>query len=234
MSPTLGIASFAVGAATALLLMALAIAPFLTPQWVAFEQDRADAAAWTGFTPADLRSATDAILADLVLGPPDFDVAVNGAPVLSEAERSHMRDVRLVFAGFYAAATVGLVVVIAGGVAARASRSWTRIRFWRAVRGGAVVTAAGIAVAGVIAAVAFDAAFEVFHRLFFAAGTYNFDPRTARLVQLFPDAFWSETSIAVGAVIFALGIATIVVATRRLRSAADSGIVAGALSPVAR
>ena len=234
MSPTLGIASFAVGAATALLLMALAIAPFLTPQWVAFEQDRADAAAWTGYTPADLRSATDAILADLVLGPPDFDVAVNGAPVLSEAERSHMRDVRGVFAGFYAAATVGLVVVIAGRVAARASRSWTRIRFWRAVRGGAAVTAAGIAVAGVVAAVAFDAAFEVFHRLFFAAGTYNFDPRTARLVQLFPDAFWSETSIAVGAVIFALGIATIAVATRRLRSAADSGIVAGALSPVAR
>ena len=232
MRPTLGIASFAVGAATTLLLMALASAPFLTPQWVAFEQGRADAAAWTGFAPAELRSATDAILADLVLGPPDFDVAVNGVPVLSEAERSHMRDVRGVFAGFYAAATIGLAVIIAGRMAARGSSSWTRNRFWRAVRRGAAVTAAGIAVAGVVAAVAFDAAFEVFHRLFFAAGTYNFDPRTARLVQLFPDAFWSETSIAVGAVIFALGIATIAVATRRLRSAADSVTVAGALRPV--
>ena len=44
-------------------------------------------------------TATDAILADLVVGPPDFDVAVAGTPVLIERERAHMRDVRGVFAG---------------------------------------------------------------------------------------------------------------------------------------
>ncbi len=240
MRPTPGIATVAVGAATALLLMAVAIAPFLSPQWVAFEQGRADAAAWTGFAAADLRFATDAILADLVMGPPDFDVVVNGTPVLSEAERSHMQDVRGVFAGFFAAAAVGLMVIIAAYLAARASGSWTRARFWRAVRGGAAVTAAAIAVAGLVAAVAFDAAFEVFHRLFFAAGTYSFDPRTDRLVQLFPDAFWSETSIAVGGVIFVAGIVTFVFASRRLGSAGTAGAAgaagagAGALTPVAR
>ena len=64
------------------------------PVWVAFEQGRAEATAWTGFSEPELRTATDAILADLVFGPPDFDVAVAGQPVLIERERGHMRDVR--------------------------------------------------------------------------------------------------------------------------------------------
>ena len=63
-------------------------------------------------------------------------------------------------------------------------------------------------VLGVVSLVAFDALFEVFHRIFFAGGTYLFDPRTERLVQLFPDQFWSETSIVLGIVL--LGLAAIV------------------------
>jgi integral membrane protein (TIGR01906 family) len=69
-------------------------------------------------------------------------------------------------------------------------------------------------------AVAFDAAFEVFHRLFFAGGTYLFDPRTDRLVQLFPETFWSETATAVGAVILVLALGTAWFAGRRLRTIA--------------
>jgi integral membrane protein (TIGR01906 family) len=64
--------------------------------------------------------------------------------------------------------------------------------------------AVGVVVGGLIAFFAFDAAFELFHRLFFAGGSYSFNPATDRLVQLFPDAFWSETTIAVGAVILIL------------------------------
>ena len=49
--------------------------------------------------------------------------------------------------------------------------------------------------------VAFDQAFEVFHELFFAGGTYTFDPSTDRLVQLFPIQFWEETTLALGVVL---------------------------------
>src|SRR4029077_14596286 len=90
------------------------------------------------------------------------------------------------------------VLGVAAWLAARRSMAWRRVRFWRAVRRGALLMSAVTAVAGLVAIVAFDAAFELFHRLFFAAGTYDFDPRTYRLTQLFPDAFWSETSIVVG------------------------------------
>ncbi len=99
-----GAANTLIGLATALAIVAVTLPLFLNPVWVAFEQGRAQATAWTGFTEPELRAATDAILADLVFGPPDFDVAVNGAPVLNERERGHMRDVRGVFIGFFAVA----------------------------------------------------------------------------------------------------------------------------------
>jgi integral membrane protein (TIGR01906 family) len=192
------------GVATALVVVALAILPFLNPLWVGFEQGRAQSAAWTGFSPDVLSRVTDQILADLVIGPPTFDVTANGAPVLDERERAHMRDVRNVFASFFLAAIVGAAVLAVAfllslGIRARA-RLWRRLA--RAGRVIAVVTVVG----GALGLLFFDAAFEVFHRLFFAAGTYNFDPGTERLVQLFPDQFWIESTIAVGVVVVALGL----------------------------
>ena len=77
----------------------------------------------------------------------------------------------------------------------------------------------GVIVAGAIAAVAFDAVFEIFHRLFFPGGTYTFDPSTDRLVQLFPFDFWSETTIVLGVVIIALALIVWAIARRLARRA---------------
>ncbi len=213
-----GLLSVAVALAAGLFILAVAISPFLTPTWVAFEQDRADAAGWTGYDPDELRTATDSILSDLVLGPPNFAVTVRGTPVLTAGEREHMRDVRGVFTAFYLTAAGALVILLVMRLVARGTGSWSRARFLGSVRAGAVGLAIVIVAAGAIAAVAFDAAFEVFHRLFFAAGTYNFDPQTYRLVQLFPDVFWSETTMAVGGLTLFLSLVVVLVATRRLRA----------------
>jgi integral membrane protein (TIGR01906 family) len=215
LSPAERLAGILTAIATAVVITAVAIVPFLSPAWVAFEQDRAEATAWTGYTTAELRAATDAILADLVVGPPDFDAAVRGEPVLTERERSHMRDVRGVFGGFAALALVSAGGLVAAYVLAR--RLGHPERAWHAIRNGARGLAIGVVVAGVIALVAFDAAFEVFHRLFFSGGSYMFDPGTERLVQLFPFAFWSETSMAVGAVILVISLGVAFTAGRRLR-----------------
>jgi integral membrane protein (TIGR01906 family) len=215
-TPLSRIADVWIGLATALALVALTIPLFLNPLWVAFEQGRAQATAWTGYSETELRTATDAILGDLVVGPPDFDVEVAGEPVLNERERAHMRDVRGVFIGFFA------VTILAAAVAAVvATRRHGELRraTWRAVRGGAVGLVAGLALAGVVAVAAFAALFETFHRLFFAGGSYTFDPRTERLVQLFPFTFWQETAIAVGVVSAVLAILVAAVATRRLSRA---------------
>ena len=219
-SPGSRIGTVAVALSSALVIVALAILPFLSPPWVAFEQGRTGAAALTGFSDAEVQHASNAILADLVLGPPDFDVELNGVAVLTEPERAHMRDVRGVFAAFYAVAGLGVLILAAAFWLARrrGASSWTGRAAWRGVRLGGLGLAVGIAVAGVIAVVAFDAAFSIFHQLFFSGGNYLFDPRTSRLVQLFPDAFWFETSVVVGGVILVLALATTWLAGRRLRA----------------
>jgi integral membrane protein (TIGR01906 family) len=217
-----------VAIATAIVILAASVAPFLSPAWVGFEQGRADASAWTGYGDADLHAVTNSILGDLVLGSGDFGVTLNGSPVLNDRERSHMRDVRGVFAGFGILALVSL-----GGLALAARRgrgAEARRRLWGAIRGGAQGLAVAVAVAAGVSLVAFDAAFELFHRLFFAQGTFDFDPRTDRLVQLFPDAFWSETTIAVGAVAIAAALAVRWIAGRRAAALAE----AGSPAPVAR
>ena len=208
-----GVGSVVVALAVALVIVAASIAPFLNPSWVSFEQDRAQAADWTGYTPAHLRTATNAILSDLVVGPATFDVVVDGQPVLNERERGHMADVRAVFSGFAIAAILALLVVLIGWRIARRRAPDT---FWRAIRGGVAVLVAGVILVGAVGLFAFDLAFDVFHRLFFAGGTYTFDPRTDRLVQLFPERFWLETSLAVGVVILVVSAVAWWVAGRRL------------------
>jgi hypothetical protein len=73
--------------------------------------------------------------------------------------------------------------------------------------------------------------------LFFPGGSYTFDPRTDRLVQLFPFDFWSETTIVLGGLIIVLALIISVAARRRVRgltaaraarTAADSTRVDGA------
>ena len=226
------IEGLAVGVAVTVVVLAVAILPFLNPVWVAFEQGRAQATAWTGYSTEELRVATDAILADLVLGPPDFDVTIEGQAVLNERERGHMRDVRSVFGALYIAAAAAAIVLIGAYAASRTRPA----RFWGLMGRAGTAIAAGTVVLGGLALAFFDVAFELFHTLFFPAGSYRFDPGTERLVQLFPQQFWVESSTAVGIVVVAAGLGLAVIGRRRARLAeASDGRLRGPapLSPAA-
>jgi integral membrane protein (TIGR01906 family) len=200
------LAAILLGVSAALVIVALAILPFLTPTWMAFGQGRAQATAWTGFTDEQLRSVTDAIVRDLVIGPPNFDVALPGqsTPVLTEPEREHMRDVRGVFAGYYVVALVGAAVLVAAFALARGRAA--RARLWRRLSRAGIVIAVVTVVGGGIGVLVFDQAFILFHEIFFPGGNWAFDPRVDKLVQIFPDQFWSETTVGVGVVIIALAL----------------------------
>ena len=209
------LAAILIGLATAIVIVTVAILPFLTPQWVALEQGRSQAEAWTGFTTEELRTATNAIWSDLVFGG-DFAVEVRGTPVLEAREQAHMADVRTEFRGLWILAVISVVGLVL------ASRRRDRAGTWRAVRGGALGLTVGVVILGIVAFVAFDQLFETFHRIFFPAGSYLFDPRTDRLVQLFPFTFWQETAIVVGVVIIAIALIAGVVAGRRARLHAET------------
>jgi integral membrane protein (TIGR01906 family) len=216
-----------VAAAAAVVILGASIAPFLTPAVVRFEQDRADVGRLTGYDPAELDAVTGALLGDLVLWSGNFEVGcsdlgrgcsiaeMGAGSVLSDAEQGHMRDVRGVFTGFWLLVGAGLVALALAFRRARGAEA--RAAAWRSVASGARALAIGIAVVGAFAVLAFEAAFEVFHRLFFSSGSYTFDPATDRLVQLFPMQFWSEIAIAVGAVALTLSILTAWAAGRRAR-----------------
>lgn len=194
------LAALIIGPATALVIVGVAVGALLNPIWVSMGQDRAEAGVLTGYGPEELRTATGGILADLVFGPPEFDVEVAGEPVLTERERGHMRDVRSVFLALYGVVAAATVVLLVGLVAGRRSAA-----FWRRVARGGAALAVIVLVAGAIGLVFFDAAFEAFHRVFFPAGSYTFDPERERLVQLFPNQFWVETTVALGVLLVLLG-----------------------------
>ncbi len=227
------LAALATGLAATLVIVALSILPFLNPVWVGFEQGRSQAAAWTGFTPAQLEAVTNPILVDLVIGPPDFDVTLEGAPVLKEAERAHMRDVRGVFFGFFAVAAVAAVVLVGLFLGARGAVA--RQRFWRRLATTGVAIAVVTVFGGVVGMLVFDQAFILFHEVFFPGGNYLFDPSTDRLVQLFPEQFWVESTIGVGIVVIALSLLLAYVARGRAARLASRASLAGSLGtrPVA-
>jgi integral membrane protein (TIGR01906 family) len=212
------LAALVTGLSAALVIVALAILPFLSPVWVSFAQERSQAAAWTGFTTEQLAAVTNPILADLVVGPPDFDVTLDGAAVLNDNERAHMRDVRGVFFGFFAVALVAAVVLALMFLTARGSEA--RGRFWRRLQGTGVAIVAVTVVGGALGLLFFDSAFILFHEIFFPGGNYLFDPGTDRLVQLFPQQFWVESAIGVGVVVLILALAMSWFARGRARALA--------------
>lgn len=196
--------------ATAIVIVGFAVALFMNPLWVGFEQERAGVPAITGYTPDQVRSVTGSILSDVVFGPPAFAATVNGQPVLDRAERLHMVDVHNVlrlFGGVVGLAILALVVI-----------GWTNRRsdwLWRAIgRGSGALVIVGVVV-GVAVLFFFDTAFLLFHLVFFPQGNFSFDPRTERLTQLFPDRFWTETSIGVAIVGLVVAVAVTLFARRR-------------------
>ncbi len=190
-----------VAIATPCVIVGLSVLVFLNPIWVGFEQDRSHVDQLTRYTSAQVHQVTGSILSDLVFGPPSFGVTVDGAPVLDSRERGHMADVRTVMGELGSVALLAAIVLVALGLYSR-GRRW----FWWAASVGAKVLGIGVVVVGVGMTVAFDQIFELFHEVFFAPGTYLFNVSSEKLVQLFPDQFWSETSIVLAIVVLVLAV----------------------------
>ncbi len=203
-------AGIAVGSATILTLVGIAIGLFFNPVWVSFEQGRTRADLWTGYTPETVRTVTDSVLGEVYLGPGTFAQSVDATPVFNDRERAHMANVRGVVVAFFGLVLVAAAFLVIAGIRSRGA-AW----YWRAVARGAAVLAVGTVVVGVAFALVFEQAFTLFHEIFFAPGTWTFDPAKDRLVQLFPDDFWTETSVAIAVVGLLLTLATWAFARRR-------------------
>jgi hypothetical protein len=211
-----------VSLATALAILGASLLLLLTPVYIHPALDAAGSAAILGMDPPVAHELSDRTVGEVLLGPGTFGV-VQGCPYVripdayacfyDEAEAGHLRDVRLVLFGFLGLVAVAAVTLPLQGRAGR-RETW----FWRAVARGAATLAVALAVAGVFFLVAFDGAFELFHRIFFPGGNWAFDPTSQRLVQLYPIAFWQLTSAALGVLAIGGGAITWWLAERRARA----------------
>ena len=99
---------------------------------------------------------------------------------------------RSCFYGFMILAVASLVFVLVALV--RAPRDAAR---WTAVGRGGIWLIVAMVVLGVFAFVAFDAAFTLFHEIFFPGGNWAF-PADSNLIRLYPEPFWELSAAALG------------------------------------
>jgi integral membrane protein (TIGR01906 family) len=120
--------------------------------------------------------------------------------LFSAREIAHLRDVKDLFQMTFRVQEVAVAFVLAYIVLVFI---WAREGPPRALaREVAVSGLLGLAVLGVVAGIAlagFDAAFERFHLIAFDNDLWRLDPARDRLIQMFPEAFWRDVTLWVGA-----------------------------------
>ena len=130
--------------------------------------------------------------------------------LFSEDETLHMEDVKGLMRTIFRANEVSLGFVlayVAGLVLWSGERSGRDLAKETLVAVG-VGAAVGVLV-GILALVGFESAWERMHEIVFTNDLWLLDPRTDRLIQMFPETFWAEaTFIVVG---MALGEAVVLV-----------------------
>jgi len=184
---------------------------------VSWEQGRHGVPAALAADQAGIDAVTAPMLADLFRNG-DFDESLAGRdPILTDPERSHMRDVGGLVRMLVAIEATAVVVFILG---------WWRLGGERPRRGrllligAALVGGASIALA-VFFAVSFDTAFTAFHGLFFPMGNWQFGA-DSNLIRLFPEPFFFEASLLSGGTIVCAALLAALVARRDRRQAAVS------------
>jgi len=106
----------------------------------------------------------------------------------------------------------GKVVIVTG-----AARSIGGAAALRLARDGSLVAAGIVAAIGVVAIVAFEPLFLLFHEVFFPQGNFLFDPATSNLVRLYPDWYWEGITLRVGLSFLAVALGIALVAALALR-----------------
>ena len=136
--------------------------------------------------------------------------------LFTENEYSHMADVRRVFDGAKILIPAGLFVM---AIRLQRARSRSAATMLRLIRDGALAAGVAVAIVGIIAAVAFDAAFLLFHQVFFPQGNFLFDPATSNLLRLYPDWYWQGITFRIGLSFIGLAAAVAAAAAVGLRRA---------------
>lgn len=114
-------------------------------------------------------------------------------------ETEHLRDVKNLMQGMFRVQEVSVAFILAYVVGVFIwAREGTLRTLARQVLIASLVGIGVVAVAGVLAATGFDAAWERFHIIAFNNDLWALDPATDHLIQMFPEDFWRDICISIG------------------------------------
>ncbi|MEZ4666902.1 MAG: TIGR01906 family membrane protein [Anaerolineae bacterium] len=128
----------------------------------------------------------------------------DGKEMYNVRELQHMRDVKEVTQFAF---TFALIIGFMAIVSVLALRQLAPRLLWQALFSGSMLTLALIASVVLIAITSWDTFFTTFHGLFFAGGTWQF-AYSDTLIRLFPEQFWFDAALTIGA--FSVSTALIV------------------------
>jgi uncharacterized protein DUF1461 len=119
----------------------------------------------------------------------------SGRRAFGDRELRHLGDVRRYVLGLYLLHAIGILALVA-----LASLRRTRRVVRDGLAGGALFTLGIVAFVAVYVAVSPVSFLGGFHRFFFPGDSWRF-AETDTLRRLFPDSFWSDTAVALGALV---------------------------------
>jgi len=187
--------------ATACLVLSASIAaPILCRPFYYAHIDAMELDSYIGLDEGYVREAYDEMM-DFCVGL--TDEFSTGILKWSESGRSHFVDVKRLFLLDLAVMVVSAALLI-GDLFLRSRRKVQPYRFLG--RGAGFWAAAGlggtISVVGILAAIDFDRAFVVFHKLFFPGkSNWIFDWRTDPIILILPQEFFRNCAILIGALL---------------------------------
>ncbi|MEP6870557.1 MAG: TIGR01906 family membrane protein [Anaerolineaceae bacterium] len=162
-----------------------------------------NAAAITGVSLPELDRAADELARYFENDAPllTTTVQIDGqeAPLYNDREIAHMKDVKTLMRFVYRLNEFSLAFII---TYVSCVYLWTREKSFRTLAAQALagvgVGFVALAFVGVFAITGFDAAWTKFHQLVFNNDLWRLDPSRDRLIQMFPEKFWQESTYIIG------------------------------------
>jgi len=162
-----------------------------------------DAATVSGIPEAELLGANHQLVSYFAAddpGPLRIEVqneAGRTVSLFNARETAHLADVRELFRAVFTAQTVALAVVLT--VAVLLLVWWPVRALAAAALCGSLLAMGLIGLAGFTVLIGFDGAWTQFHLLAFTDDLWRLDPATDHLIQMFPEPFWRDVTLFVGA-----------------------------------
>jgi integral membrane protein (TIGR01906 family) len=151
-------------------------------------------------------------------------------PLFNARETVHLADVRSLVQLMFKIQLLSVALLLT--LAAAMVILWPTRVLAAAVFWGGLLTTTVIGIAGAVALRGFDAAWTQFHHLAFTNSSWQLNPLTDHLIQMYPDQFWQDVATALGGFLMvqAIGL-TVLSATYLVLTRPNRNLIEARLRP---